>query len=299
MKALTPRALALLAAVLFWASAAPAAMRPEVARLLPPDAVTVAGADLQALRGSPLFERFLSKLPDPGQWNAGLDLKEDLDRVYLASMQTPSAFDVWDALIVFEGRFARAQEALQALPAGSEHAGFRLRQARFAGNQPPDWTFAFLDAQTAIAGPAAQVVAAIDRRQAVVDPAQPFFAAIAQESSHLWAVTFDAQAALGPWIDSVPGGGGPLRAIAAAMHSLTVRANAVPEGLQAEMAFQCGGPDDARSLADAARAIAAFGALTTQSSRPALADLLGKLQIRQAASEAALSVTLTDQHLHF
>jgi hypothetical protein len=139
------------------------------------------------------------------------------------------------------------------------------------------------------------VRAAIDRWKQPVKASRPELTALAQRGAHMWAVTFEPGKLLGPLAEQIPGGGGALQAIAASMQSLAIRATAVADGVNAEMAFRCADAADARSLADAAQTLAAFAALTAQRERPELADLAGKVQIHQDYVETTLSLKIPEK----
>ena len=293
-------------ALLLGAYAAHAAVRPEIARLLPPDAVTIGGFDIQALRGTPLFDKLVSRFPvdrderlDRIFAAAGFDPKKDIHRV-LASGEGEPGGPAKATLVIVEGRFDLEGQGspLRALfnPIG-EHGGFTLYETASDEGRAKDSTFAFLDAGTVVMGPRAQVHSAIDRWLQPSEPSKAALAAQAQRDAHVWAASLEPGKLLGPWIENVPGGGGPLRAIAGSMQSLAIRATALADAVHAEAAFLCGGADDARSLADAAQAMAAFGALTAQRDRPEIAELLGKLQIRQNEGETTLSIDLTEEQI--
>jgi len=287
--------------------ASDSAMRPEVARLLPPDAVTVGGFELQALRGTPLFDRLASRFPvyDNGLFDrvlsaAGFDPRRDIDRVLTASDRAPSEASE-ASLVILEGRLdveGEAKGLLALFRKTGEHAGVALYRPLDGAAAHEVETVAFLDARTALAGPAARVQAAIDRWRAPAEEAsRPARAALAQNGAHAWAVMLDPRNLIGDYLEHIPGGGGPLQAIFQSVETLSLRATAASNAVRGQMAFLCGGPDDARSLADAAQTVAAFGALTAQRTRPELADLLGRLEVGHDGNETTVSVELTEWQL--
>ncbi|MEZ5396526.1 MAG: hypothetical protein R2724_27525 [Bryobacterales bacterium] len=185
------------------------------------DAVSLAGMDLQALRGTALFERLLAKVPMVGQAAAlGFDPRQDLDRAYAVFLGTLDGLRGGNALVI---RKPLAEAALRALPSQAEHSGVGLRQIRFDDGAASGWFAALLDGRTAVAGPERLVLAAIDRWRAPEQPSQASAVALAQRDAHVWAGYARSAAALEPWIDKVPGGGGPLRAIAAGSGEPAVR----------------------------------------------------------------------------
>ena len=269
-------------------------MRSEVARLLPPDAVTIASLDLEALRDLPIaqslsfgksgdFEQFLAA--------AGFDPRQDADRVTIAT-DTVLGSNGKASLLIVEGRFGAGLRGLLQ-PAG-EHAGVPL----FATGPPSQrQTFGFLDEGTLAIGPAGQVKAAIDRWQAPDRESPVARLAMSHDGVHAWASTLDPRSLLAPHLDKVPGSGGPLSAIVDSMQSLSIRGVALSEAFRVELAFLCGDRTDAQSVADAATTLAAFGALAARESRPEIADLLGALQVERNESEALVSIELTERQI--
>jgi hypothetical protein len=276
-------------------------MRPEVARLLPPDAVTVASLDIQAVRDLPLVRGLA-----PGSWEryeeflalTGFDPRRDLDRVTLAS-DAELGRRSEASLIVAEGRFGPegAQGGIRDLfSAVDRYAGVTLYESGPPARGKPA-IFAFLDERTAVSGSSSRVKEAIDRWQSSGELSAPARAALANGAADAWAATLQPGSALSPYVEMFPGGGGPLAAILDTMQTLSIRATALGDAIHTEMAFLCGGPEDARSLADAARTLAALGAMTMQRDRPRLAALIGGLQVGQSESETTVSIDLTQQQL--
>jgi hypothetical protein len=282
-----------------------AEVRPEVARLLPPDAVVVGGLDLQALRETPLFSRLASHFPlerdaqlDQIFAAAGFDPKRDIHRL-LAAGEGRLDGTAKATLFVIEGRFdldGQGSVLREMFRRVGEHGGFPLYE-NVGGRADPDSTFAFLDPQTVVMGRLDLVQSAIDRWSQPDEPSQPERTALAQGAAHMWAASFKPESIIGPLAEMIPGGGGPFRAIAASMQSVVARAKAVAGGVNAEFAFRCADATDARSLADAVQALTAFAALTAQHDQPGLAAWAGKLQIRQNEDETTLSIEIPEAQL--
>ncbi len=297
-------AVAILAAVSLFA--ADSGIRPEIARLLPPEAVTIGGFDIQAVRDTPLFSRLASRFPIHGDEQldqifaiAGFDYKRDIHRI-LAAGTGQIGTGSKASLVVLEGRFdieGDAQGLLSLFQPVGEHHGITLYKTVSDHGNPNDSTFAFLDPRTVAIATGPEIEAAIGRWVAGAEPSGALRAALSQKGAHVWAATLEPNNLFASVLDHVPGGAGPLQALADSVETLSIRGTARGSTLEAEMAFQCATAEDARSLADAAQTLAGFAALTTMRQRPELADLLGRVRVRHDGIEATLSVDLTEAQL--
>ena len=272
-------------------------MRSEVARLLPPDSITIASLDMETLRELPIarqlsfgrstdFERFLDL--------AGFDPRRDIDRVTVAS-DVALGRRGESSLLIVEGRFGTPEAGLRRLlePAG-EHAGVHL----YASGPPNQrQSFGFLDEGTLAIGTESRIRAAIERWQSPGYESDVARVALAQNGADVWASTLAPQLALAPHLDKIPGGGGPLQAIVDSMRTLSIRGAALPGSYQVELAFLCENAADAQSVADAAATLAALSAMASRKSRPEVAHLLGSIQVERRESEALLSVELTESQI--
>jgi hypothetical protein len=151
----------------------------DLAQLMPPDPAMMAGARLRALLDSETVRGAASPAlaVDP-RWrelanSIGFDPLKDVDEVLMAATGTG---DNPPFLIAAHGRFRVGAAAVLAQP----YRGVPLLDAGHGS------AIAFLDAETALMGDAAEVRAAIDRREAVGDPAVPARIAELRSRYDIW-----------------------------------------------------------------------------------------------------------------
>jgi hypothetical protein len=251
---------------------APVIIDPELADLVPPDTVALAGLRLDALRNTPVWRKWVVGKPvaplDELARDTGLDLRQDVSEALLASNGK-------DGVVLVHGRFNRV-----AWEAGLEKRGGKrmpYRGVTLVGGE--DAAAAVLSASVAVAGPARLVRSVIDQRlrrggapRALLEQAQ----GIAGDSQ-LWVVSLGG---LGQAAQVAPEAGNlaNLAKIAEMIEKSSFAAD-LRTGLNASAVLQCRGEQEAQTLHDALRGILGLARLSTPDSEPDLLRVWDAVQI--------------------
>ena len=179
----------------------------QLLNLVPANAKVIAGVNVDQARTSPFGQFVLSLVPVDAHLQefvamSGFDPRNDIHEILVASTGPGEAAS---NLVMAKGNFD-VQKLLGLLPKGSIAQNYAGAQLVVAG-KGEQGAFAFLDATTAIAGDAASVKAALDRRLSnnSLDPA---IAARISELSAIddaWAVSTLPLSSLTPADHKAPG----------------------------------------------------------------------------------------------
>jgi len=154
---------------------AASAADPQLLKLLMPDARVVSGIDVNRIKGTPFGQFFLAQLPaGDASFNqfvdlTGFDPRRDIHEVLMASPGDPAKKA---GLLVARGNFDSAR-VLALVKAQGQAVENYQGVSIIAGGHGPGQALAFLDNSVAVAGDAASVRGAIDRRVGAggIDPA--------------------------------------------------------------------------------------------------------------------------------
>jgi hypothetical protein len=180
----------------------------QLLNLVPAGAKVIAGVNVDQARTSPFGQFVLSLVPVDAHLQefvamSGFDPRNDIHEILVASSGPGS--DAASNLVMAKGNFD-VQKLLGLLPKGSTVQNYAGAQMVVAG-KGEQGAFAFLDATTAIAGDAASVKAALDRRLAT-NALDPAIAARISELSAIddaWAVSTLPLSSLAPPHAKTPG----------------------------------------------------------------------------------------------
>jgi hypothetical protein len=129
---------------------------PALESLVPADTVFVVGANVEAIRDTPVYQKLLSRMPlpqlDEFTQRTGLDPRKDLSHVLTCSNGKTG-------LLLARGKF-KPQEVEARLQAKGAKP-FAYKKYSLFGDERA--AIFFLDASTALAGPAAELRSVIDR----------------------------------------------------------------------------------------------------------------------------------------
>ncbi len=251
---------------------APVSIDPELAELAPSDTVTLAGLRLEALRATPVWQKWVVGKPVPPldelARETGLDLRKDVTEALLASNGK-------DGVVLARGKFDRA-----GLEVGLEkRGGKRMPHQGVTLLGGEDAAVAVLSASVAVAGPARLVRGVIDQRgrrggapRTLLEEAKGIAA-----GSQIWAVShggLDQAARVAPEAGSL----GNLAKIAGMIEKSSFAAD-LRAGLNANAVLLGRGEQDARTLHDALRGILGLARLSTPDSDPDLLRVWDGVQV--------------------
>ena len=266
---------------------------PQLLNLVMPGATVLAGVNVEQARATPFGAYALAQMQANEQGLqqldalTGFDPRRDLREILVASAAPPGAHV--PSLALMRGRFDVARIAAAAAQKGvtvTVYNGATLIGAR-GGN-----AMAFADSTLAMAGPADEVRAALDRRSAT---RAPLDAAVAAKVSQ-WSTTQDAWVVslVPPPIPPVPDPRfeGPAANIAGKIEQASAGAKfGADVRLTAEALATT--EQDARNLAEAVRLLAVL-AQSSPNLDPNTGSLLQNLEVRTDARTLKLALSVPE-----
>ncbi len=291
--------------------------------LLPAQATSLVGVDVERLKGTLLYRHFeeQSRKGDSQGRNhldeftvrTGFDPRRDVEQLLIASWVEGSEPQF---VAVARGRFpvsnlsqfirnekaaVESYRGIQIFGPPTERVAkdqntMRVEKRR-SGKHRDDGAFAFLDERTAVAGSRVGVHWAIDRKvgggpsllanSALLNRAQAI-----NSSSQIWAVSVKP----GEVITKALPEGGPEQAsnfarIFSSMQN-TVFALDLMNGLELRASGVCKTAEDAKTLGDAARGAVAFGRLAASQKEPEMMAVLDTIRVEERGQELDLTVQM-------
>ncbi len=279
-----------LAAIAFFLSSPVKALDPALVNLIGPDARVLAGVNLEQARGTP-FGRFLldqvkGEDKDFQQFIAatGFDVRRDLREVLLASPGGDNR-----GLVIVAGSFDTARIMDYGRAHGGVVTSYQGVDVLEGGQKQPGWV-AFPDGSTAIAGDAASVRAALDRRKSGAGPD----ARLAAAARSLGAANDAWIATLGPPSDLAARVSTPKSDLAQAILQVSA-------GLKLDAGLLISGEavtrseKDAMALADVAHFLAGMAQLNREKEGAGnVASALDKLELTTEANTLKFSLKLAE-----
>jgi hypothetical protein len=252
---------------------------PELSRLVPPDAVMLAGFRMETLRTTPIYQkliagRHLTDLDDLAA-KTNFDPRKDVREILIASSPASSVM------------LARGTFAIKPL-AGVTQSDYR--GAKLFSDRARDLTLGVLDSSTAVAGTGAAVKRAVDQRQSGHHPPAALLerAAALPATGQIWAVT----SGWGTWADRSLPNSGNLANLSRIFRSLETTALTADfrSGLDATAEGLCKTDQDAKTLTEALRGFVGLGRLSVPENRPELLRLYDGIKVDQ--QQRVLHVTV-------
>jgi len=291
-------AIALLCAVLAGCQARknPAVLvDPSLAELVPSDTVFVAGANIEAIRETPVYQKLLSRLPVPQleefARKTGLDPRRDLAAVL-------SSTNGKHALLVARGKFRTSDVEARLEANGAPR--FSYKQYRLFGSE--QGAVFFLSPTTAVAGPASELRSLIDSRRGsgrgLPASLTSLLAALPAGDQIYAALTGGIQGLnLGiPENSNLSN----ITQVLESMNSATIGMD-LRNGVNLVAMANCKTERDAKFVHDMLRGVIGFGRLNTPDGQPELLKLYDAIQVTQLQSqtrlEAAIPADLADRFL--
>ncbi|MBI3665872.1 MAG: hypothetical protein HY236_06545 [Acidobacteria bacterium] len=292
----------------------------SIVALLPANATTLVGVNVERLKGTPIY-RYVedeSRKKD-GQSHfdefsamTGLDPRRDVDRLLIAAWGNGAARSgtgQTQFVGVARGRFQAAnltQLIKEKKGTVENYRGFEIFSPEekaaaipnVQGNQRHEQgAFTFLDDKTALAGSLEAVKAAIDRKvgggptlldnTALLSRAQTISA-----TNQVWAVSQkpgDVMAQALP--KEGPAESSNFARVFSSMQNSTFALDFM-NGLELHAGGVCQSPQDAKTLADAARGMVAFGRLSASQKDPEMMTLFDGIQIEERGAELGVTVRI-------
>ncbi len=323
-------AVALMASALFGCSsgmpARAAAVDSELAALLPPDAVSLMGVDVARLREASVYRYLEEEGGAAGRGfdnsmedfieKTGFDPRQDLESLLVASWgEVGQVAFPQDApfLVAARGRFDQDALGETFRKAGALREDYRgigvySLGGRAAGGSdgnddagPPSggaaFSLAFLDAETALAGPAGALRQSLDRRldggPSLADNATLIeLAETIPSTNHVWAVSRQP----GRWMPEQQPGAEPVPHQPAMKILKTMEQSTFGLDLNDGLTMQAEGlfptPEGAKLLGDAARGLIAMGRLLISPQQAGLTAFLDSIAVAEEAAMVKISIDM-------
>jgi hypothetical protein len=276
---------------------------PELLSLAPPDSLVMAGINIEQVSLSP-FGQFLltqsqqqadadlQKLADA----TGFDPRHDLKEILVAASGQPSSNS---GIILARGTFdvPRIVEAAVASGATVEtYKGVQIIQGKPKGQEP----LAFPDSTIAIAGDAASVRAAIDRKSAptAVSSALAVQVNLLSTTEDAWFVSMAPLSQLMPHAANANAqAAGPFAALDKVLQS----SGGVKFGANVVLSLRavCQTAQDASALANVLKSLVSIAGMNegNEQSAAAMAALLQSLNVSADGTTVKISLSITEQQL--
>ena len=302
------------------------ALDPGLVALLPANATSLAGLDVERLKRTSIYRIFEEQNSKNGKNNGldmleaftGFDPRRDVQTLLIAGWVDPNATTPeGQFLAVGRGQFnmPALSRAIEMRGGGTSenYRGFQLfaidrdrRESKPGPKAMPktglrssaaheQGYFAFLDDKTAAAGTRAALIGAIDRKLSGVPglAANSTLVSRAQSiggGSQFWAVSETPGAVIARQAakDQTKEAANFSR-IAGSMKSSTLALD-LSNGLDLHALNVCQTAEDARTLGDLARGLVAMGRLTMSQQNPELGELLNGIRVEERNAELEITV---------
>lgn len=301
--------------------------------LLPPNATTLVGVDLERLKGTTLYrhiEEDSRKGPGGSHFDdfmaaTGFDPRRDVQELLVASWMDPGLKENDQQFVAVArgqfntsaiGREIRKENKVRAenyrgfevfLPEeGSKRApkdAARNRQKQgVAGTPHEQGAFAFLDDRTALAGTRPALFAALDRKASggpslLSNSGLLSRAQAISATNQVWAVSEKPGNVVSrafPKNDSIEGSN--FARIFASMQNSTFALDLM-NGLDLKAVGLCKTAEDAKTLGDAARGFVAIGRLAASQKEPELMSVLDGIRVEERNNELNVFVQMDQRTL--
>ncbi len=283
------------------ASAQGVTLDPGLAALLPANATTLVGVEVERLKATPAWRRFEEQHARDSHFEefvqeTGFDPRRDVQELLVASTGEKqflaAARGVFDVSAL--GRKLREKNATVESYRGFELFGPPAKAER----QPQDpGRFCFLDTRTALAGSRSEVLAALDRKAgggASLASNQALLARAQQigGTHQVWVVSDNpCQIVRRNFPGRRDGQASNFARIFQSMKTTTFALD-LTQGLDLRAAGVCGSAQDAKALADAVRGLVAIGRLSASDQEPALLSVFDGIQVEEHNNELGITVRL-------
>ncbi len=257
---------------------------PALESLVPADTVFVVGANVEAIRDTPVYQKLLSRMPlpqlDEFTRRTGLDPRKDLSHVLTCSNGKTG-------LLLARGKF-KAQEVEARLQANGAKP-FPYKKYSLFGDERA--AIFFWDASTALAGPAAELRSVIDRTGARgLPPALRDLLRSLPSGDQIYAALSGGLEGLNlsiPQDSNLGNIANVLRAIDSATLGMDLRSGIA---VTAEVTSKT--ERDAKFVHDMVKGVIGLGRLNTPDSHPELLKLYDAIKVQQQQTHAKVTADI-------
>jgi hypothetical protein len=244
---------------------------PTLEALIPADTLFVVGGDINAVRETPVYQKLLSRVPlpqlDEFTRQTGLDPRKDLSQILSCSNGK-------NGVLMARGKFNVADLETRLQTRGAPRFSYK-NQSLFGSER---LAFLFLNASTAIVGPATELRSIVDRGSGGgLPPALRNLVSTIPANDQIWAALTGGVQSLNvavPPDSNLANVMGALKSIDTATIGMDLR-NGI--GLTAEVT--CKTESDAKFVHDMLKGVVGIGRLNTPDSHPELLQLYDGIQV--------------------
>lgn len=256
---------------------------PSLEAMVPSDTVLVAGANLDAIRNTPVYQTLMTRVPLPQledfSHRTGLDPRKDLAEFLVC-------YDGKQALVMARGKFQTKD--LEARLQSKGAARFTYKKYGLFGNE--QGAVVFLNDSTVLAGPAGELRAIIDRHAGGLPaPLRDLLRTLPADDQIYAALT----GGLEPLNLPVPRGSnlGNVTQILQSVNTATLGVN-FSHGIDALALVNSKTERDAKFIHDMVRGLVGFGRLNTPDNQPDLLKVYDGIQVTQMQSQAKITADI-------
>ncbi len=257
---------------------------PQLAAMVPPGTLSLAGGRMGDMRRTPLYEKFVAgqKVPLLERFAAetGLDPRRDLEEFLIAS-------DGKQVLAMVRGKFKKSELEQKLIVAGSGTATYKGHTLLGRDGN----VVVFKGEGIVLAGPEAGVRAVLDQTgpQTLPEVLAQQLASLPRQP-HLWAIT---SGGLPPLPVPDVGNLGNLNRVYASLESAVFWAD-LSSGMKLHVSAQCADETGAKQIYGALRALVGLGRLSTPSDRQELLQFYDGIDIQRQGQSLRLTANLPE-----
>ncbi len=258
---------------------------PALESLVPADTIFVVGANLDAIRGTTVYQKLLSRAPlpqlDDFARQTGLDPRKDLSQILSCSNGK-------HGLLMARGKFNRADLEARLERQGAKPISYKNHRLFGTENQ----AITFLNDSTAVAGQTGELRAILDgHTTAGLPPALRDLLRTLPQSDQIYAALNGSLAGLNlaaPENSNLANIMQALRSVNSATLGMDLSS-----GLQLVAAVNCNTERDAKFVHDMLKGVIGLGRLNTPDNQPEMLKLYDAIQVTQQQTHAEVQASIS------
>ena len=260
---------------------------PALESLVPPDTVFVAGADVDAIRNTTVYQKLLSRVPlpqlDDFARQTGLDVRKDLSQILSCSNGKRG-------LLMARGKFNRPDLESRLERQGAQPISYKNHKLFGTENQ----AITFLNDSTAIAGPPSELRSIIDgHTTSGLPPALRDLLRTLPQSDQIYAALTGSLSGLNlaaPENSNLANVMQALRTVNAATLGMDLTS-----GLQLAASVNCNTEKDAKFVHDLLKGVIGLGRLNTPDNQPEMLKLYDAIQVTQQQTHTDVQASISQE----